>query len=222
MPTRRRFVRVLGAGAAAATAGCLGGGGASGGGDRGGEGGNGSGSESTARGDGAGGSPGTPAGGGGSLALASSAFGDGDSIPRRFTCAGENVSPPLSLSGVPDGAGALAFVVDDPDAPGKTPYVHWLLWNVPADVTSLPEGVPTGKTVDSLGGAKQGTNSGGTVGYGGPCPPRGDGPHTYRFTCHALDSPLDLAAGAKRPALDDAMAGPAVTSTTLTATFERK
>jgi Raf kinase inhibitor-like YbhB/YbcL family protein len=110
--------------------------------------------------------------------------------------------------------------MDDPDA-GATPYVHWLVWDVPADRTEWPAGVPEGETVTELGGAAQGTNSRGTVGYVGPCPPPGDGPHTYRFALYALDSSLGLDPGAERTAVEAAIAGTRYGVTTLRGTFER-
>lgn len=155
----------------------------------------------------------------GSLTLSSPAFDDGGSLPVRFTCDGEGVSPPLAVGGVPDGAETLALVVDDPDAPGDDPFVHWLLWNVAADTASIPADVPAAETV--LDGARQGTNDGGDVGYYPACPPTGDGPHTYRFTLFALDDALDVAAGARRGELDDAIEAAHLAQTRLTATFER-
>ncbi|MEF8788378.1 MAG: YbhB/YbcL family Raf kinase inhibitor-like protein, partial [Planctomycetota bacterium] len=134
----------------------------------------------------------------GTLELISPAFRDGAEIPTRYTCDGDDVSPPLEISGVPDEAASLALVVDDPDAPGRT-FVHWVAWNIPPDTSELPEG--------KLPAGREGTNSFGETGYGGPCPPEGDGPHTYRFKLHALDAKLDLEAGAGADALYDAMDG---------------
>lgn len=159
--------------------------------------------------------------GGTALSLSTPAFDGGESIPTRFTCDGEDVSPKLALGGVPDDAASLALVVDDPDAPGSDPFVHWLLWNVPPSTTTIPEGVPTTETVEDLGGARQGTNGFDEVGYRGPCPPTSHGAHTYRFQLRALDATLDLAAGAKRPALEDAVSGHVVAETTLTGTYDR-
>ncbi|MFB6170184.1 MAG: YbhB/YbcL family Raf kinase inhibitor-like protein [Haloarculaceae archaeon] len=154
------------------------------------------------------------------LELTSPAFDAGGAIPTRHTCDGENVSPPLSVSGVADEVESLALVVDDPDAPRAEPFVHWLLWNLPPDTGELPAGVPRGGTVDALG-ARQGTNDHGDVGYFGPCPPRDDGAHTYRFTLTALDATLDVEPGANRPALDAAMADHASQRVTLRGTYDR-
>ena len=156
----------------------------------------------------------------GSPTLSSSAFGDGDPIPAEFTCSGEGRSPPLSVGAVPAEAETLALVMDDPDA-GATPYVHWLVWGVPTDRTEWPAAVPEGERVDELGGAAQGTNSRGTVGDVGPCPPPGDGLHTYRFALYALGSPLGLDPGAERSAVEEAIAETRYGVTTLRGTFER-
>lgn len=154
------------------------------------------------------------------FAVESTAFEEDEPIPADFTCDGSDVSPPLSFENVPSGAAALGLIVDDPDAPSGT-FTHWLVWNVPADTTSLPRGVPTDGTVDSLGGARQGTNDFGAVGYRGPCPPAGDPPHTYRFTGYALSGTVDVAAGAKRDAVEGALDDAAIDTVTLTGTYDR-
>jgi Raf kinase inhibitor-like YbhB/YbcL family protein len=119
------------------------------------------------------------------LVLTSPAFADGAPVPRRYTCSGGNESPPLQWSGVPAGAGALALVVTDPDAPGGT-YVHWIVVNVDASTRSLAAGgVPSG--------AVQARNSAGHARYDGPCPPSGT--HHYHFTVYALRSPTTLEDG---------------------------
>lgn len=132
----------------------------------------------------------------GTFAFTTSAFEDGGIVPDKYTCSGADVSPPLSMQGVPDGASALAIIVDDPDAPSGV-FTHWLLWNLPPDITALAENVSKTKTLEDKGGAKQGTNDFGDVGYRGPCPPKSHGAHTYRFKLYALDNPLDVEAGAK-------------------------
>lgn len=159
--------------------------------------------------------------GGTPLTLSSPAFDAGDPIPTRYTCDGEDVSPELNLAGVPEAARSLALVVDDPDAPGSDPFVHWLVWNLSPSTTTIPEGVPTTGTVAELDGARQGTNGFGEVGYRGPCPPTSHDTHTYLFRLRALDATLDLEAGAKRPALEDAISGHVVAETTLTGTYNR-
>lgn len=154
------------------------------------------------------------------FSVTSPAFDEGDTIPRRYTCDGEGDSPPLDLGSVPADAGALAITMRDPDAPGGT-FTHWLLWNLPPDRTNLPAAVAPRETVGDLGDARQGTNDFGDVGYGGACPPEGDGAHTYRIRAHALDAPLDVPAGARAdevlPAIDEAT----IASDLLTGTVER-
>lgn len=152
--------------------------------------------------------------------LSSTAFDDGGPIPQEYTCSGADRSPPLSAGEVPPEAEALALVMDDPDA-GERPYVHWLVWDVPADRTEWPAGVPNEGTVERLGGAVQGTNSRGTVGYVGPCPPPDDGAHTYRFTLYALESPLGLDPGVERRAVESAIGERRYGVTTLRGTYDR-
>jgi len=155
-----------------------------------------------------------------SLSLSSSAFEDGEAMPETYTADGADVSPPLSLSGVPDDAETLALVVDDSDA-GEEPWVHWLLWNVPAETTEIPEDVPTAERVEMLDGAVQGTNDFGDVGYGGPAPPEGDDAHSYVFRLLAVESELDVDPGASRQALDQELVAESLGATTLTGTYER-
>jgi Raf kinase inhibitor-like YbhB/YbcL family protein len=114
--------------------------------------------------------------------LTSTAFGEGESIPREFTCDGADVSPPLAWTGVPSGAAALVLVVDDPDARG---FVHWIVLDLPGTDGSLPKGISP--TADS---PEQGRNGFGNVGWGGPCPPSGT--HHYHFTMTAIAAPLGL------------------------------
>lgn len=153
-----------------------------------------------------------------SMRISSSAFEEGAEIPTRFTCDGEDVSPPLAISGVPENARTLALIVDDPDAPVGT-FVHWLLWNLPPDLRELPEDVPPDDVVKQLGDARHGFTDFKRVGYGGPCPP--DRRHTYRFMLYALDTALDLEAGANRKQLDDAMNGHIIADAILRATYDR-
>jgi len=115
----------------------------------------------------------------------------------------------------PNGTVSLAVIVTDPDA-GKVPFTHWSIWNISADRSSLSQGIATRDVV--LGDARQGTNSFGFVGYGGPDPPEGQN-HSYRFTVYALDSYIDLEPGAKRIDLHKAMAGHILSSGTLTGTY---
>lgn len=156
----------------------------------------------------------------GSLSISSLAFEDGEEIPTEYTCDGANSSPPLRIEGVPEEAETLALIVDDPDAPDQT-FVHWLLWNIPADTEQIPQSIPQGPAVSDLGGAVQGTNDADDVGYSGPCPPGEDGPHTYRFILYAVDTELELDAGAERDELDAALDGRTVGTARLEGTYER-
>jgi Raf kinase inhibitor-like YbhB/YbcL family protein len=153
------------------------------------------------------------------MRITSPAFEAGAEIPRRHTCDGEDVSPPLTLADVPAGVASVALIVDDPDAPRGT-FVHWLLWNVPPETGDLLEAVPAIGRVPSLGGAVQGNNDFGRLGYGGPCPT--DRRHTYRLLLYALSRELDLEPGARRQALEDAMKGAIIAQAELTGTYERR
>ena len=120
--------------------------------------------------------------------LSSPAFNEGDLIPKKYTCSGPDVSPPLRWSSPPTGTQSLALIADDPDAPMGT-WVHWVIFNLPSDLSELPEGVATKETLPN--GSRQGLNDFRRIGYGGPCPPPGK-PHRYYFKLYALDTPLNL------------------------------
>ena len=135
--------------------------------------------------------------------LKSSAFSNGGAIPPKFTCDGADVSPALSWNDPPPGTKALALIMDDPDAPAGT-WVHWVLYDLPANVRELPEDVPKSKDLES--GARQGSNDFRRIGYRGPCPPRGS-THRYSFRLYALDQPTQLSAGAAKGDLERAMRG---------------
>jgi Raf kinase inhibitor-like YbhB/YbcL family protein len=137
------------------------------------------------------------------LSLSSSVFQDGGNIPTKYTCDGEDVSPPLAWDDPTAGTQCLVLVVDDPDAAGGV-FTHWLLFNLPADSHELPEAVPAQNELPN--GALQGKNDFAKIGYGGPCPPSG-ATHHYRFTIYALDQPLDLKAGVSRKQVIDAIKG---------------
>lgn len=124
-------------------------------------------------------------------------------IPKRYTCDGEDLSPALNWSGIPQGTRSFALIVDDPDAPMGT-WVHWVIYGLPATLDGLPEGVP--RTESLLQGGIQGKNDFGRVGYGGPCPPPGP-PHRYFFRLYALDVELMLPPGATKAQLLKAMKG---------------
>lgn len=143
------------------------------------------------------------------LTVVSPAFADGAAIPRRFSCRGENVSPPLQWSGVPDDARSLALVVDDPDAPNGT-FTHWVVYDVDPRQSSIGAGrLPPG--------ARQAKNSAGHPSYTGPCPPSGT--HHYRFTVYVLRSPLTVPAGGETSRLLSAIAAKETARGRLTGTF---
>lgn len=157
------------------------------------------------------------------ISLTSSAFENGAPIPRRHTGDGEDLSPPLAWTGVPEGAQELALVCDDPDAPTPQPWVHWVLFNVPPHVTGLPEGVPRKPRPSEPITATQGVNSwvSDNTGYRGPAPPRGHGTHHYHFVLYALDQRVTLPPSADRPGLMKAMKGHVLATGKLTGTYQR-
>jgi len=135
--------------------------------------------------------------------ITTTAFRDGSFIPKKFTCDGPDVSPALSWGDPPAGTRSLAIIADDPDAPAGT-WVHWVLYDLPADTRKLPEGVAKDRALPN--GALQGRNDFGKIGYNGPCPPRGS-EHRYFFKLYALDSRTGLKAGATKSELERAMKG---------------
>jgi Raf kinase inhibitor-like YbhB/YbcL family protein len=152
------------------------------------------------------------------LELTSTAFTEGGTIPTQYTGDGKDVSPPLRWSGAPAGTRSFALICDDPDAPRKT-WVHWVLFNLPADMNELPEAVPAERTLAR--GARQGTNDFGKIGYGGPAPPRGHGAHRYFFKLYALDTTLDLQPGATKADVEAAMKGHVLAEGQLMGKYER-
>lgn len=136
------------------------------------------------------------------LNVLSTAFTHSGMIPKQYTCDGKDTSPPLAWTSVPDRTKSLALICDDPDAPRGT-WVHWVLFNIPADTKELTESVPAQETLPN--GAKQGRNDFGKIGYGGPCPPGGT--HRYYFKLYALDTELNLSPGATKDQLLKAMEG---------------
>lgn len=151
----------------------------------------------------------------GGLALSSSAFENNGPIPEKYTFDGQDISPPLNISG--SEGESLAIIMDDPDAKG---FVHWLIWNIPGDTENIPEGIPQNETVQILGGAKQGQNGFGEIGYRGPKPPKGE-EHEYRIRLYSLDGDLDLKSGASEAELQEAMEGKMVQEVELVGTYER-
>jgi Raf kinase inhibitor-like YbhB/YbcL family protein len=156
-----------------------------------------------------------------SLIMRSAAFSEGWTIPRRHTDDGEDLSPPLSWSGLPATARELALIVDDPHAPTKAPWVHWVIYRVPVASEGLPEGIPPTTRPSVPAGAIQGNNSWGTVGYRGPAPPKGHGVHRYFFRLYALDQSLDLPEGLYKAGLLEAIKGHIVSQAELMGTYQR-
>jgi Raf kinase inhibitor-like YbhB/YbcL family protein len=148
--------------------------------------------------------------------LKSSAFESGSFIPRLHTCDGKDLSPELFWSGVPAKTGSLALIVDDPDAPRKA-WVHWVLFDLPATTTGLPEGIRSDKSLE--GGGVQGINDFGNLGYGGPCPPSGT--HSYVFTLYALFQKLGLPSGSTRSDVATAMEGHILAQARLVGRYSR-
>jgi hypothetical protein len=155
------------------------------------------------------------------MKISSSAFQDGDPVPKKYTGDGQDISPPLRFSGVPAEARELALIVDDPDAPSPQPWVHWVMYKIPAEVDNLPEGVNPSLRVSQPGHALQGKNSWDRIGYGGPAPPEGHGTHHYYFKLYALDEPLSLEPGLDKEALLAAMKGHIITEAQVVGTYER-
>ncbi len=151
------------------------------------------------------------------IELTSPAFEEGGTIPSKFTCVGEDVSPHLEWADVPEGTKSLALICDDPDAPIGT-WVHWVIYGIPAGTMSLAEGVPADETVEGV--ALQGKNDFKRIGYGGPCPPPGK-PHRYFFKLYALDTELDLKPGATKKDLEKAMKDHILARGQLMGTFQR-
>jgi len=148
------------------------------------------------------------------FAITSPAFADGAEIPRLHTCDGENQSPRLTWRDPPTGTRSFVLIVDDPDAPSGT-FTHWLLFDIPAGLTELSEG--------ASGVGRAGRNDFGKNGYGGPCPPKGHGPHRYFLKLSALDlEALGLPEGAARSRLEAAMKGHVLATTQLAGRYERR
>lgn len=152
------------------------------------------------------------------LILTSSAFVNGEEIPAKYTCEGEDISPQLAWKGVPENTRSLALIVHDPDVPSpdnpKRIWVHWVLYNMPPDAAGLPEGVASSQL---LPGTKQGLNDWKITGYGGPCPPRGR--HRYFFSLFALDTVLEGLQQPTKSRLESAMKGHILARAELVGTY---
>jgi Raf kinase inhibitor-like YbhB/YbcL family protein len=151
------------------------------------------------------------------MKLTSTAFSEGGMIPAQYTCNGPDISPPLNWEDVPEQTKSLALIADDPDAPVGT-WVHWVLYNLPADTHELQEDLHKTKVLPK--GSMQGTNDFRKIGYGGPCPPGGT--HRYFFKLYALDELVDLNPGARKKDLLDAMKGHILSECQLMGKFSRR
>jgi len=149
--------------------------------------------------------------------LSSTFFVPGGMIPKQFTCDGTDLSPALEWSGAPENTRSFSLIADDPDAPVGT-WVHWVLYDLPADAKELAEGVPKDEQLSN--GARQGRNDFRRIGYGGPCPPPGPA-HRYFFKLYALDAQLNLKAGASKADVEKAMAGHILAQATLLGRYQR-
>jgi Raf kinase inhibitor-like YbhB/YbcL family protein len=143
--------------------------------------------------------------------LTSSAFREGETIPRQFTCDGDDLAPPLAWSDAPDGTRGFALIMDDPDAPHGT-FTHWMLYDIPAAATGLTD-QPAGTSL---------RNDFGRSGYGGPCPPVGHGPHRYLFTLYAVDVPSLALKTKTRQALERVLQTHTLATARLTGRYERR
>jgi Raf kinase inhibitor-like YbhB/YbcL family protein len=151
------------------------------------------------------------------MRLLSDAFSTNGTIPSRYTCDGDNISPPLKWNDVPAETQSLALIVDDPDAPGGT-FVHWVVYDISPNTREMPEAIPTGQSTLS-GSAVQGKNSFETIGYGGPCPP--EGMHHYVFKLYALDCALGLPTESKKADVEAAIEGHILAQSELVGHYER-
>lgn len=155
-----------------------------------------------------------------SLSITSPEFSDNGALPAAFTCEGDNTSPPLKWSGIPDGTRSLALIVDDPDAPDprapKRTWVHWMLYNIPPATSGLPKGVPPSHLPD---GTREGINDSNHTGYGSPCPPIGR--HRYFFKLYALDTELDELTPPTKDILLKAMDGHVLEKAELMGTYQK-
>ncbi|NIP84459.1 MAG: YbhB/YbcL family Raf kinase inhibitor-like protein [Planctomycetales bacterium] len=157
------------------------------------------------------------------MTITSPAFDDGQPIPRVHTGDGADRSPPLRWTGLPEGTRTLALICDDPDAPTPKPWVHWVIYQLPGGLDSLPEGIAPVERLEEPAGGLQGANSwpgGQRIGYRGPAPPPGK-PHRYYFKLYALDDQLDLAPGLSKEELLEAMQGHILAECQLMGTYRR-
>jgi Raf kinase inhibitor-like YbhB/YbcL family protein len=157
--------------------------------------------------------------------IQSSAFKNGESIPKKHTGEGQDISPGLEWTDPPKGTQEFSLICDDPDAPSAEPWIHWVIYGIPADARSLPEGIASGQSqLAKPVTAQQGKNSwssGVTVGYRGPMPPPGHGTHHYHFKLYALSKKLDVPVSATKKQVLDAMKGHILAESELVGTYKR-
>ena len=153
------------------------------------------------------------------ITVESSTFADGR-LPDANSDYGDGISPELRWTGSPVGTRAVVLVAEDPDAPRPTPFIHWLLYNLPGQISQLPAAIPPDARLPQFKGAAQGRASNGTIGYFGPHPPKDDGPHHYHFEVFCLDSPLNLGPGASRDDVMKAMVGHVLAKGEVVGVFE--
>lgn len=153
------------------------------------------------------------------ILITSDAFQEGEAIPIKHTCDGDDLSPALRWSDIPPNTKSFALICEDPDAPSGT-FTHWILYNLPPTATELPEGVSAEERLAN--GAIQGRIDFKRIGYGGPCPPPKDSAHRYFFRFYALDTELQLRAGARREDIVLAMEGHILAKGHLMGTYQRK
>ncbi len=151
------------------------------------------------------------------LELISPAFNNNQSIPQKYTCEGEDISPPLEWKGVVENVKSFVLIADDPDAPMGT-WVHWVIYNIPSEVTELKEGIPAIESLDD--GTLQGITDFNRIGYGGPCPPPGK-PHRYYFKLYALDTKLQFSPGATKKEVEQAIQGNIIDKSELIGLYSR-
>lgn len=155
--------------------------------------------------------------GGRKMRITSSAFTDGNMIPAKYTCDGQDISPPLEWKDVPAGTKSFVLISDDPDAPMGT-WVHWVAYNIPPDVAKLDENVKREKEFKN--GMRQGSNDWPKIGYGGPCPPSGT--HRYYFKLYAIDTMLDIKPGATKTQILDTMKGHVLSEAQIMGRYHRQ
>lgn len=151
------------------------------------------------------------------MKIFSKAFKNGEKIPKKYTCDGQDISPPIKWEDIPENTKTLVLICEDPDAPGKT-WVHWVLFNIPPEIEELPEGVENKEKLEN--GAIHGVNDWGRLGYGGPCPPSGT--HRYYFRLYALDTELKLEPGDKKEEVVEAMKDHIIDQAELMGTYSRE